>query len=297
MSIVETQDNDGRTGPVAEILGEWAGSLAQVLEGMADQRPEISWRELHGTIAELGLTSAGGSDDTIAWWEQPFDFSPDAQVWVGTPKPVWEYTGTITLRAAGLESVEAEEARNTWFEILGQSLSSMARAIGLRIGHEAKCDAGVERPPATEVREWVSVSLSFSGKALPPLLLHLHPKLISHILSPSRLGRVRPSETSGETSPGAHGLQAPAKSRTMDLLMDVDLPVSISFGKARLPLRDVLKLTTGSIVELNRAIDEPVEILVNERLVARGEVIVLDGNYGVRIQEIVAPQDRLQRIR
>jgi flagellar motor switch protein FliN/FliY len=83
----------------------------------------------------------------------------------------------------------------------------------------------------------------------------------------------------------------------MDLLMDVDLPVSISFGKARLPLRDVLKLTTGSIVELNRAIDEPVEILVNERLVARGEVIVLDGNYGVRIQEIVAPQDRLQRIR
>jgi flagellar motor switch protein FliN/FliY len=82
----------------------------------------------------------------------------------------------------------------------------------------------------------------------------------------------------------------------MELLLDVELPVSISFGKTRLPLRDVLKLTTGSIVELNRTATDPVDVLVNQRLIARGEVVVVEGNYGVRIQEIASRQDRLRSI-
>jgi len=79
----------------------------------------------------------------------------------------------------------------------------------------------------------------------------------------------------------------------LDLLLDADLPVSISFGKAQLPLKEVVNLTTGSTVELNRGVSEPVEILVNQRLIARGEVGVVEGNYGVRILEIVSPQERL----
>jgi flagellar motor switch protein FliN/FliY len=263
---------------------------------MADQRPAIEWRESHGGLGEPPLdreTAAG----EIAWWEQPFDFLPDAQLWVGTPRPVWEHAGTITLRAAGLDSVEVNDARNTWFEILGQSLSSMARAISCRVGVEVTCAAGVERAPSAETRDWASVRLTFPGNALPPVLLHFHPTLISEILSPSIPSREQPFEAPVELHPEPPNVPAPPASRTMELLMDVDLPVSISFGKARLPLKDVLKLTTGSIVELNRAIDDPVEILVNERLVARGEIVVVEGNYGVRIQEIAAPQERLQSIR
>ena len=79
--------------------------------------------------------------------------------------------------------------------------------------------------------------------------------------------------------------------------MDVELPVSISFGRTRIPLKDVLKLTTGSIVELNRGVGEPVEVLVNQSLIARGEVVVIDGNYGVRIQQIIRSDDRLRGIR
>ncbi len=75
--------------------------------------------------------------------------------------------------------------------------------------------------------------------------------------------------------------------------MEVELPVSVSFGRAELALRDVLKLTTGSIVELNRSLTDPVEIIVNNRVIARGEVVVIDGNYGVRIQEIVSRDKRM----
>ena len=67
----------------------------------------------------------------------------------------------------------------------------------------------------------------------------------------------------------------------MDLLLEVELPVSISFGKTELRMKDVLKLTTGSIVELNRGVNEPVEVLVNHCLIAPGEVVVVEGNYGV----------------
>ncbi len=82
----------------------------------------------------------------------------------------------------------------------------------------------------------------------------------------------------------------------MDLLLDVELPVSVSFGRAQLALKDLLKLTSGSIVELNRTISEPVEVIVNNCVIARGEVVVVDGNYGIRIQEIVSRQERLRTL-
>jgi flagellar motor switch protein FliN/FliY len=62
-------------------------------------------------------------------------------------------------------------------------------------------------------------------------------------------------------------------------------------------MRDVLKLTTGSIVELNCGANEPVEVLVNHCPIARGEVVVVEGNYGVRIQQIISRQERIRSLR
>ena len=74
--------------------------------------------------------------------------------------------------------------------------------------------------------------------------------------------------------------------------MNVDLPVSISFGTTEMPLAEVLKLTTGSIVEFSHLLNEPVSVVVNDCLVARGDVVVVDGNYGVRISEVLARAQR-----
>ncbi|MEO7651490.1 MAG: flagellar motor switch protein FliN [Bryobacteraceae bacterium] len=79
--------------------------------------------------------------------------------------------------------------------------------------------------------------------------------------------------------------------------MEVELPVSVSFGRAQIPLKDVLKLNSGSIVELNRTINEPVEIIVNNCVIARGDVVVVDGNYGVRILQVVSREERLRTLR
>jgi flagellar motor switch protein FliN len=79
----------------------------------------------------------------------------------------------------------------------------------------------------------------------------------------------------------------------MELMLDMELPITVSIGTTQIPLRDVLKLTTGSIVELDRLISDPVDILVSNRVIARGEVVVIEGNYGVRILEIVSRSERM----
>jgi flagellar motor switch protein FliN/FliY len=80
--------------------------------------------------------------------------------------------------------------------------------------------------------------------------------------------------------------------RSIDLLMDVSMRVSVELGRSRLTVEEVLQLGPGSVVELDKLAGEPVDILVNERLIARGEVVVVDENFGVRVTEIVSPRQR-----
>jgi flagellar motor switch protein FliN/FliY len=205
--------------------------------------------------------------------------------------------GTLTLKAAGLETIDPAEIRNTWLEILGQSLSALARSVGSLVGHEVTCGTGVERAPANPLTGWTSVQLGFPEAPLPSLWIAFSPQLQSLISEPQASANAEPPDNVTTAAQEPVGAEPNPYPRTLDLLLDVDLPVSISFGKAQLPMKDVLKLTTGSIVELNRGVNEPVEVLVNHCLIARGEVVVVEGNYGVRIQEIVSRYERLRSLR
>lgn len=80
--------------------------------------------------------------------------------------------------------------------------------------------------------------------------------------------------------------------KNIERLMDVEMNVTVRFGKTEMPLRDVVRFGVGSMIELNRSVDEPVELLVNNYPFAHGEVVVVDGYYGVRITEIGTPEER-----
>lgn len=81
----------------------------------------------------------------------------------------------------------------------------------------------------------------------------------------------------------------PQSAHNLNLVMDVELNVSMRFGKRLLSLREVLELESGSVVELDRLVDEPVELYLDRKLIARGEAVVVDGNYGLRVTEIPQP--------
>lgn len=100
----------------------------------------------------------------------------------------------------------------------------------------------------------------------------------------------------GTESPGGDEFKLPnfqqvmqdAQVSSIDLLRDVELNVKIELGRARMLVEDVLKLSEGSVVELDKLAGDPVDVFVNDRLVARGEVLVLNDNFCVRVNEIVA---------
>ena len=83
----------------------------------------------------------------------------------------------------------------------------------------------------------------------------------------------------------------------INLLMDVPLSVSVELGRTRITIKNMLQLGPGSVIELDKLIGEPVDMLVNDRLIARGEVVVFDENFGIRITDIVNPGDRLRSLR
>ncbi len=83
----------------------------------------------------------------------------------------------------------------------------------------------------------------------------------------------------------------------MSLLYDIELDATLQFGSRELPLREILEIGPGDVVELDRHVSEPVDLVVSDRIVARGEVVVVNGNFALRITEVATPQLRLESIR
>jgi flagellar motor switch protein FliN len=99
--------------------------------------------------------------------------------------------------------------------------------------------------------------------------------------------------TGGNPVAGAPGT---AGNWNIDLLLDVELPISVSFGHSEMLLKDILKLGAGSVIELDKSVNDPVSIIVNHKPIAKGEVVMVDGNYGVRILEVESTADRIRSL-
>ncbi|HTP26483.1 MAG TPA: flagellar motor switch protein FliN [Anaeromyxobacteraceae bacterium] len=95
-------------------------------------------------------------------------------------------------------------------------------------------------------------------------------------------------------------MEEPSKegqTRRLDMLLDVPLDVSVELGRCRMTIHDLLALGPGAVIELDKVAGEPLDILINDRLVARGEAVVVNDKFGVRITDIVSPQERIARLR
>lgn len=232
------------------------------------------------------------------WWEQRFDCSPQHPVWVGAPEQTWAELGKLILTAAGVDSAPPSELQSTYLEIVRQSMGSLAQDIGERIGAHVAAESGSESAPSFVERHILEIETALPESAgrfylviANDLCGFLNSKSAKPAEAPIVVSPVRAQVDSGADQALAMG------SRTLELLMDVELPVSVSFGRAALKLQDAMKLITGSLIELDRGVTDPVDLLVNNCVIARGEVVVVEGNYGVRITEIISQKERLQQTR
>lgn len=82
----------------------------------------------------------------------------------------------------------------------------------------------------------------------------------------------------------------------LDLILDIDLNVSVELGKVKMPVSELLQLGQGSIVELAKSVGEPLDIYVNNTLIAKGEVVILDQKFGIRVADIINPVERVKSL-
>lgn len=90
--------------------------------------------------------------------------------------------------------------------------------------------------------------------------------------------------------------QEEIRQKNLEMILDIPLDVSVELGRNKMLINDLLQLGQGSVIELNKLAGEPLEVLVNGRLVARGEVVVLHDKFGVRLTDIISPTERLQQL-
>lgn len=263
---------------------EWAGRLAAAVESMTGAT----------AIAEPAGGAGVSVEQDALYLCQPAAIGANAQIWICVPHATWQAIGGKVLQSAGIEVSSDEESRGTCIEVLQQSLSPLAQSIGAKLQRETEFSQGSVESTAPAGLEWVQVRVSVDGRQLPPAAFAITAELDKALAGPRADVGSTDALTGGVVSVLA---KSPARgSKTMDLLLEVELPVGVSFGRVRMKLRDAVKLTTGSIVELNRRVTEPVEVIVNNCVIARGEVVVVEGNYGVRIQEIVSREERLRTL-
>lgn len=273
----------------AWLVQEWSGQVAQVIASMTGQAPETRHQPV--------LLSTGSSAADQLWWHETFSVSSEAVFSVGAGRRSWEEIGKRVLAAAGVDDPSSENAKTTWQEVLNQSLSGLAQALRSRFRKELVCDGEVSGTPPEDIISGFSVALTFPDCELS-LYVAIAPSFIGNLENPETPeGKAAFVKEKTARDPEPLSLTAEPYLGSIDLLLDVELPVSVSFGRAHLPLKEVIKLTTGSIVELNRTVSEPVEVIVNNCVIARGQVVVVEGNFGIRIEQVISRQERLRTLK
>ncbi len=284
-------------------LAHWAPALWE-----SSFRAAVSGLDLSGLAAELTLRPR--APDVEAWqqWADPlwFDLPNDmlegSLLTVSCPR---ETINSLIALITGEEKLEPDRARGTYVEILSQAAGLFGRTASQPLGktaqfpevvdssHPADAELGLEY-----VAEWGGSEYLFAfvpnAAAVQAMMSAGTDQATAERDSASGAD---PQPTNGKpaTSTGKTPLSSGAQ-HNLAMLLHVELDLSVSFGTTHLNLQEVLKLASGSIVELNRSVAEPVDVLVNNCVIARGEVVVVDGNYGIRVTEIVSRQDRMRTI-
>lgn len=109
-------------------------------------------------------------------------------------------------------------------------------------------------------------------------------------------GEVAEAATAAAASTAQPAAKKQQNTRTLDFLMDVALQVSVEVGRARMTIQDLLQMGPGSVVELEKLAGEPLDIFINGKPVARGEAVIVNEKFGVRLTDIISPEDRVEGV-
>jgi flagellar motor switch protein FliN/FliY len=285
---MSTEKPASRSPKLQEYLQAWATSIGHVLQEVAGV--PHTWQELspEATRAEL----ARPTEDGIGVQFEVAQHLSGNQGFVLSKKDAVRLAQLLLAEPQDGSSVMSDDHRDAVGELFRQFAGAAATALkGLAGGEVSFKWSGLDwfsGDPA------VQVGIQWNSSQLAPLtfIIELSPALVTALTPATQ--PVAPAFVLPTPAPAP---LAQIHDPKLELLMDVELDVTLRFGECQMVLRDILDLSAGSVVELDQHIQDPVELMVGKKVIARGEVVVVDGNYGLRVMEIISPIERIESLR
>jgi len=270
-----------------EYLQAWGASIGRVLQEVAGA--PHTWQELSPEATQAMLASL--KENCIGIQFEATQHLSGNQGFVLSKKDAVRLAQLLLAEPEDGSSTMSDDHRDAVGELFRQFAGAAASALKDLAGGEVSFKwLGLDPFPGAPA---VQASIQWNSPGLTPLtvILDLGSALVAALnpAIPSSL------ELPAPTQPPAP--LAPTRDPKLELLMDVELDVTLRFGERQMMLRDILDLSAGSVVELNQYVQDPVELLVGKKMIARGEVVVVDGNYGLRVVEIISPMERIESLR
>jgi flagellar motor switch protein FliN len=200
---------------------------------------------------------------------------------------------SVFLEAGILESPlmgEATDQRAGWGELLREVADAVSGELLAKSGIRCRVEKLEPIAPGIQIQATRCFLLKAGDRAWTIAVLD---EIRSHS---AKATPESPSAQSGKANPPRQSEPA-SSSAGVDLLLDVELEATLRFGCRELPLGEILELGPGDVVQLDRHIADPVDLVVGDKIVARGEVVLVNGNFGLRVTEVAAPRKRLESIR
>ena len=271
----------GKPQDVSVFFQNWLSEFTQSIEMFTGEAPVVECQSIE--LTEL----PDDTDSAFVWWKQVFvcgDSSASnlGTAWIGTPQATW------TILGASLGD-NAEEIKSTYLEIVQQSVLGAAHVLTGELKKKIICgEGGIAEKPVSDVCETVTVIIKSQGKKLPGIIAAIDGSFSMQM----ETSEAAPTEVQ---APSMLERSIPVMRNTSILgsVIDLSLRFSVVLGRATLPIRDVLKLAAGSLIELDHLVNDPVELVIRGAVVAYCDIVQVKGNYGIRIQKIISPEDRM----
>jgi len=267
----------------------WSSSICQALKQISGEDFEVR------VVDSIPIS---GSDESAGVWVR---FSASAGMageigfFVSEPDALL-LSGLLTGQAPERSAEPAGDFREAVAEVFRQFVGAASTALKSKAKGEFELAFSGFEPPSwkaafgccLEVRgpkgRLIQVSLIADQGLVKSAIATLAPSEISPSAS-------EPGKVTASPAPAVQGKE------NIGLLLDIELEAALRFGEREMLLREILDLNSGSVIELNRRVDEPVELLVCGKVVAKGDVVVLDGNYALRVTQVGSAADRMSTLR
>jgi flagellar motor switch protein FliN len=278
---------------VREYLKVWGASIGRVLQDIAGTPHACAELSVEATRELLGLPGA----DRISIHFKGDQRLSGSQAFVLSKKDALRQAQLLLGEPEDENAEMKDEHRDAVAELFRQFAGAAASALKELAGGEVSFKwAGME-PLQGEPAVQSGMQWTCEGKTPLRMVARLDSTLAAALIPPLAHVPAMDPPLQLPTPSHSQGVAPSVRDPKLDLLMDVELDVSLRFGERQMALREILDLSAGSVVELDQNVQDPVELLVGEKVVARGQVVVVDGNYGLRVMEILSPTERIESLR